>query len=73
MIAGTRQLQVVELAHGLPEQEARPEKKRTGRITATDDFEVLERSEIRELGRKGRGDSREGQLSTRHQDESAAP
>lgn len=68
---GTRQLRVVivvESAHGLPEYEAHPEKKRTGRITAANDFEVLEGSEICELGRKGRGDSREGQLSTGHQD-----
>lgn len=38
--------------------------KRTGRITASDDFEVLERGEIRELGGKRCGDSREGELST---------
>lgn len=68
---GTRQLGVVifvESAHGLPEHEAYLEEKRTWRITAANDFEVLERSEICELGRKGRGDSREGQLSTGHQD-----
>ena len=38
--------------------------KRTGRFIASNDFEVLERGEIRELGGKGCRDSREGQLST---------
>jgi hypothetical protein len=66
MLAGTRQLMVVidvELAY---RDEVHPEYKLTGRITAADDFKVLERGEIRELGRKRRGDSREGQLPTRH-------
>jgi hypothetical protein len=64
MLPGMGQLRVVVVVTLAQNSTRTRDIKRTGRITATDDFEVFERGEIRELGRKGRRDSREGQLST---------
>jgi hypothetical protein len=69
MVPGTRQLRCCQVS--TPRGASR--EKRTRRITVADDFEVLEGGEIRELGRKGRGDSREDQLSTITRKESVAP